>query len=183
MARIDDKFNKISKEYDNEMAESTSHIKNKPATPFMLQAIEEARTGINSNHGGPFGCIIVKNGQIIGRGHNQVVLNKDATCHGEIQAIRDASKTLNSFDLTGCELYTTGEPCSMCLSACIWANISKVFYGAKLEDNELIGFRDVKIDKMLGGRKNLPFTYKELNRKECLKLFEEYKNLKNKTNY
>lgn len=150
---------------------------------FMNMAIDEARSGILKNEGGPFGCVIVKNGDVVGVGHNQVVKKHDATCHGEIQAIRNASKNLKTFDLSGCELYTTGEPCNMCLSACIWANIDKIYYGCTIEDNTKIGFRDEKIDKIFNGRKKLGEYLKMLNRDECLKLFEEYNNLKNKTKY
>jgi guanine deaminase len=84
---------------------------------FMNIAIKEAQKAFMRNHGGPFGAVIVKDGKIIGRGHNQVVLKNDPTCHGEIQAIRNASKKLNSFDLTGCDIYTTSEPCPMCMGA------------------------------------------------------------------
>ena len=96
---------------------------------FMRSAIEQARIGIKNGEGGPFGSVIVKNGEIVGRGHNQVLINADATCHGEMQAIRDASKNLGTHDLSGCELYTTGEPCPMCLAACMWANIERIYFG------------------------------------------------------
>ena len=84
---------------------------------LMKRAIEEAREGIRAGHGGPFGTVIVKDGQIVGRGHNCVLRDHDATCHGEVAAIRDAGRHLGTYDLTGCELYTTGEPCHMCLCA------------------------------------------------------------------
>ena len=87
---------------------------------FMRQAIAEAREGIHAGHGGPFGTVIVKDGKIVGRGHNCVLSLNDPTCHGEVAAIRDAGKKLGTFDLSGCELYTTGEPCHMCLCACMW---------------------------------------------------------------
>ena len=90
---------------------------------YMKIAIEEAEKGMSNSEGGPFGCVVVKDGAIVGRGHNQVVARFDSTCHGEMQAIRDACKNLKSFDLSGCEIYTTGEPCNLCLAACIWARI------------------------------------------------------------
>ena len=96
---------------------------------FMSAAISEAREGIEKGHGVPFGCVIVKDGRIIGRGHNEVVARRDPTCHGEIMAIRDACGNLSSFDLQGCELYTTAEPCPMCFGAILWANIGKIFTG------------------------------------------------------
>lgn len=149
---------------------------------FMQLAIEEARTGIYNQHGGPFGSIIVRNGEIIGRGHNMVVANNDSTAHGEISAIRDAEKNINSFDLSGCVLYTTGEPCTMCLAACMWANIEKVYYGCTIKDNAIIGFRDEKFDNMFGGREAFSEYLFEMDREACLKLFDEYAGLE-KTNY
>lgn len=143
---------------------------------FMRNAIEEARIGIKNGHGGPFGTVIVKNGTIISSDHNRVLLNDDPTCHGEIAAIRDACDILDTHDLKGCTLYTTGEPCHMCLCACMWANIDKIYYGCTIEDNDRIGFRDDKFDKIFQGRDKL----KEngylvcLDREECLKLFDEY---------
>ena len=150
---------------------------NKERVELMRQAIAEARKGIHAGHGGPFGTVIVKDGKIVGRGHNCVLLLNDPTCHGEVAAIRDAGKNLNTFDLSGCELYTTGEPCHMCLCACMWANISKIYYGCTIEDNSIIGFRDGKFDKIFGGRDKLGDYMQEIDREECLKLFEEYNNM------
>ena len=93
---------------------------------YMRMAINEARKGIRNQHGGPFGAVIVKDGVVVGKGHNEVLKNNDPTCHGEMMAIHKACKKLKTFDLTGCELYTTGEPCPMCMSAILWANIDKV---------------------------------------------------------
>ena len=109
---------------------------------FMKIAIEEARKGIHNGHGGPFGAVVVKDGKIIGQGHNMVVKNNDPTCHGEVSAIRDACKNLNSFDLQGAEIYTTGEPCPMCLGAILWSNINQIYYGCSIQENDMIGFRD-----------------------------------------
>lgn len=86
---------------------------------YMELALAEAREGIQHNHGGPFGSIIVKDGKVIGQGHNMVLVNNDSTAHGEITAIRNAEANIESFDLTGAVLYTTGEPCPMCLAACL----------------------------------------------------------------
>lgn len=146
----------------------------------MKMAIEEAAEGISKGHGGPFGSIIVKDGVVVGRGHNMVLSNNDATAHGEVSAIRDAGKRLGSFDLSGCTIYTTGEPCHMCLTACMWANISKIYYGCSIADNGSIGFRDDKFDKIFGGRDKLGGFMEELDRKECLELFAEYKALDRK---
>ena len=148
---------------------------------WMRQAIAEAREGIRAGHGGPFGSVIVKNGKIVGRGHNCVLSLHDPTCHGEVAAIRDAGRNLGTHDLSGCELYTTGEPCHMCLCACLWANIRQVYYGCTIADNSLIGFRDGKFDGLFGGRDQLDGYLQELDRDECLALFEEYKNLQHET--
>ena len=117
---------------------------------FLKEAISEALDGIHNGHGGPFGCVIVKDDEIIGRGHNMVLKNNDSTAHGEIVAIRNAEKALKSYDLSGCTLYTTGEPCPMCLYAILWANIDAVYYGCTIEDNAEIGFRDQDFDELAG---------------------------------
>ena len=149
---------------------------------YMRMAIAEARKGIRAGHGGPFGCVIVKGDEVVGKGHNQVVKNNDPTCHGEIMAIHKACKKLGTFDLSGCELYTTGEPCPMCMSAILWANIDKVYYGCNILDTEDIGFRDKKFYEMqqIDARKH--FIH-ELDRKQCLKLYGEYKRISDKVNY
>ena len=143
----------------------------------MQLAIEEARTGIHAGHGGPFGTVIVKDGELVGRGHNCVLSHHDATCHGEVAAIRDAGSRLGTHDLSGCILYTTGEPCHMCLCACMWANISKIYYGCTIADNGRIGFRDDKFNDIFGGREKLGDFMEEMDRDECLKLFDEYMSL------
>ncbi|MDO5330709.1 MAG: nucleoside deaminase [Bacillota bacterium] len=150
---------------------------------FMLEAIAEARLGINNGHGGPFGAVIVKDGKIVGRGHNQVIKNQDATCHGEMMAIRDASKNLNSFDLSGCEIYTTGYPCPMCMGAILWANIDKVYYGCDVHDTEKIGFRDNAFYEKLSSEEEKKSFIKEIGRKECLDLYGEYMKIQGGANY
>lgn len=141
---------------------------------FMRIAVNEAYDGIRRGHGGPFGTAIVKDGQLIASGHNHVLVYNDPTCHGEVDAIRKACRELGTFDLSGCELYTTGEPCHMCLCACMWANISKIYYGCTIADNEMIGFRDNKFDKIFGGRDRLGNYMEETDREACLKLFDDY---------
>ena len=136
---------------------------------FMKLAIDEAKKGIRNKEGGPFGSVIVKDGQVVGCGHNKVVANNDPTAHGEMMAIRDACNRLGTFDLTGCELYTTSEPCPMCKCAIMWANIKKVYYGCTVNDAEDIGFRDVVFATQSP-------ECVEVDRAECLNLFEEYKN-------
>ena len=140
---------------------------------YMKIAIEEAYEGIRKGHGGPFGTVIVKDGRIIGRGHNRVLLNHDATCHGEMEAIRDASRNIGSHDLSGAVLYTTAAPCPMCKGAILWANIEKVYYGCNVRDTDSIGFRDEIFFK----RWNDPGDDNygdELDREACLTLFRDY---------
>lgn len=139
---------------------------------FMDEAIKEAYLGIKNNHGGPFGSVVVKDGKIIGRGHNRVLLHQDPTCHGEVEAIRDACKNISSHDLSGCELYTTAEPCPMCKGAILWANITKVYYGCNIEDTDRIGFRD----QVFYDNWNNEDIMVEQDRDSCLKLFEDYAN-------
>ena len=142
--------------------------------PYMQIAIEEALAGITQHHGGPFGASVVKNGIVVGQGHNRVLLDNDPTCHGEIAAIRNACALMGTYDLSGCELYTTGEPCPMCLFACLWANIDRVYYGCTIEDNAAIGFRDEEFDHLAGDRKSLRDYLIQLDRDACLLLFDYY---------
>lgn len=138
---------------------------------YMQNAIEEAYQGIRAGHGGPFGAVIVKDGRIVGRGHNCVIRDQDATMHGEIAAIRDASRALGTFDLSGCTLYSTAEPCPMCMCASLWANIDKIYYGCNRCDTEDIGFRDNKFYEIIcdpGER------VAQCDRDKCLKLFHDY---------
>ena len=142
---------------------------------YMQIAIDEAREGIHAGHGGPFGSVIIKDGKIVAKGHNTVLADNDSTAHGEVNAIREAERKLETYDLSGCEIYTTGEPCPMCLAACMWANISKIYYGCTISDNESIGFRDAKFDRMFGSREAFSEYLEENDRDACLELFEEYK--------
>lgn len=156
---------------------------------YMQIANELAKQNIVTNKGGPFGAVIVKNNVIVGVGNNHVVANNDPTAHAEIIAIRDACKTLNTFDLTGCEIYSSCYPCPMCLSAIIWANIKTVYYGNTKEDANDIGFRDNMIYKYLEEKD----TKKEnesilkmisMDREETIKVFNIYKDkTENKTMY
>ncbi len=143
---------------------------------FMEIAVREAREGIRAGDGGPFGAVVVKNGEVVASGHNCVLKDNDSTCHGEIDVIRKAEQKLQTYDLSGCELYTTGEPCPMCLAAILWANIEKVYYGCTLEDSGRIGFRDARFDKLLGGFvEDLPEGFLEnQDREMCLEVFGEY---------
>ena len=149
---------------------------------FMDLARNEALSGIGNGHGGPFGAVIVKDGNLISAGHNRVLANNDSTCHGEIDAIRRAEYELGTYDLSNCELYTTAEPCPKCLAAILWANIKKVYYGCSVEDTEIIGFRDKKFEEMLGQNTKLGDLMEQHDREMCLELFDEY-NRMDKTIY
>lgn len=149
---------------------------------YMDEALKEAYEGINNGHGGPFGSVVVKDGVIVGRGHNRVLLKKDPTCHGEMEAIRDACKNLGTHDLTGCVLYTTAAPCPMCLGGILWSNIKEAYYGCTVNDTDKIGFRDDVFYKYLNGDDDILELRKE-NREECLKLFREYESNKDNRRY
>lgn len=144
---------------------------------FMLQAVKEAFSGVEHNHGGPFGAVIVKNGKIISKAHNQVLKNSDPTAHAEINAIKKASKKLKTFDLSGCEIYTTCMPCPMCLGAIKWANIKTLYYGATSKDADTIGFRDQEFyEKEV-------LEFKNIDREECLGPFKVWSAKEDKTLY
>jgi tRNA(Arg) A34 adenosine deaminase TadA len=109
---------------------------------FMMRAIEVAQAGMDNNAGGPFGCVIARDGKIIGEGNNGVTSTNDPTAHAEIVAIRAACRALNSFQLDGCSVYTSCEPCPMCLGAIYWARPAHVFYACTREDAAAVGFDD-----------------------------------------
>ena len=152
---------------------------------YMKVANELAEENLTTNAGGPFGACVVKDGEIIGRGSNKVISENDPTAHAEINAIREACKNIGSHDLSGCELYTSCYPCPMCLSAIIWANIKKVYYGNTKEDAAEIGFRDEFIYEYIknGNRNADVLALESMDREETIKAFEEYKNKDDKVNY
>ncbi|MBQ9297766.1 MAG: nucleoside deaminase [Clostridia bacterium] len=141
---------------------------------FMEEANKLAEKGFKSGDGGPFGAVIVKNGEIIARGNNKVLCSNDPTAHAEVVAIREASKKLNTYDLSGCILYTSCEPCPMCLSAIIWANIKEVYYACTREDAASIGFRDELIYEFLKGNAKELIKLSNIDREDCVNNFEEY---------
>ncbi|MCR5561928.1 MAG: nucleoside deaminase [Desulfovibrio sp.] len=112
---------------------------------------EVRKSAIELREGGPFGAVVYKDGRIVGKGVNRVTSLNDPTAHAEIVDIRDACRRLQTYDLSGCELYATGYPCPMCMSAIIWANIKKVYYSCDYEDAARIGFRDEHIFRFLQG--------------------------------
>ncbi|MBC6368288.1 nucleoside deaminase [Algoriphagus sp. AK58] len=151
---------------------------------FMRQAIELAKNGMEAGNGGPFGCLIVKDGQIVGQGSNMVLKTNDPTAHAEIVAIREACKNLNNFQLEGCEVYTSCEPCPMCLGAIFWARPAKVYYACTKEDAADAGFDDEFIYQEIEitpEKRQIPMI--AMMREESLKAFELWKEKGDKTLY
>ena len=150
---------------------------------FMIRAIKLSIENVNLG-GGPFGSIIVKNDKIIAEGSNKVTLNNDPTAHGEIVAIRKACKNLNNFNLSGCELYSTCEPCPMCLSAIYWARIEKVYYANTRDDAQKIDFDDSLIySELLKNVKKRKIPMVQMMRDEALKAFELWGKKTDKVKY
>lgn len=150
----------------------------------MQKAIELAKKGMLSGNGGPFGCIIVKDGKIVGQGSNMVLKTKDPTAHAEVVAIRDACKNLDNFQLDGCEVYTSCEPCPMCLGAIFWARPAKVFFACTKEDAADAGFDDAFIYQEIEVKpENRQIPMIPLMREESLEAFELWKEKGDKTLY
>lgn len=138
----------------------------------MLRAIELAERNASSVTGGPFGAVVVKDGKVIAEASNTVTVDNDPTAHAEVNAIRKACAALGTFDLSGCELYTSCEPCPMCLAACYWAHIDKVYYAADREDAAAAGFDDSDIYREVAlpvDRRRIPFVH--IMEKEGLRPF------------
>ena len=150
----------------------------------MSQAIALGRQGMNDQGGGPFGAVVVCDGQIVGRGHNQVTSRLDPTAHAEVMAIRAACQSLGRFELKGCELYTSCEPCPMCLAAIYWARLERVFYACTRHDAAEIGFDDDFIYEQLPleiAARSLPME--QIEREHSLELFREWVAKPDKTPY
>jgi tRNA(Arg) A34 adenosine deaminase TadA len=151
---------------------------------FMMRAIELARHGMRGGHGGPFGAVIVRDGEIVGEGWNQVLANNDPTAHGEVIAIRAACKNLGTFSLDGCEIHTTGEPCPMCLGAIQWARMHRIFYGFNIHDAASIGFDDTEFHHQMKLPPELrAIPSEECCREEALDLIREYEDMPQKKPY
>lgn len=141
---------------------------------LLNEALKEAKIGVLKKHGGPFGAVIVdKNGNIISKGHNEVLISHDPTMHAEVSAIRKACQKLETNDLSDYIIYSTCEPCPMCLSAIIWSSIKTVYFGTTRKDAEKTGFRDDLIYNYFAN-KNKILNREYLFNKECLKLMEDY---------
>ena len=151
---------------------------------FMREAIRLSIANVEENKGGPFGAVVVKEGRIIARGTNRVTIENDPTAHAEVVAIREACKILNSFQLTGCEIYASCEPCPMCLAAIYWARPDKLYYANSKEDASAIDFDDLFIYEEIAkpvNERNL-FT-QQIMRDEALQAFEKWKTSTNKIEY
>ena len=151
----------------------------------MKIAIEESKYTSENNYknGGPFGAVILKNGEIVSIAHNTVIESKDPTAHAEVNAIRLATKKLNTHDLTGCTLYVNAEPCPMCLSAIIWANIKEVYYANTKEEAGNIGFRDDLIYDYIKNRDGNILKTHHVENEKAKEIFEEFKTNENKIMY
>lgn len=151
---------------------------------LMKEAIKLSREKMLANEGGPFGAIVVKDNKIISRGWNKVTSGNDPTAHAEVVAIREACKTLNTFDLTGCEIYTSCEPCPMCLASIYWAHIDKIYYANTRKDAADINFSDdflyQEISKPIEDREK-PML--QVLREEAITVFEQWKNKTDKVTY
>lgn len=151
---------------------------------FMMEAIALSQNGVRNNEGGPFGCIVVKGDTIVGRGNNKVTSSNDPTAHAEVVAIRDACKNLGTFQLEGCEIYTSCEPCPMCLGAIYWARPKVVYFANSRQDAANIGFDDSMIYEELGidlDKRKIPII--NLGSEDALKIFEEWQNKEDKIEY
>ncbi len=151
---------------------------------FMRIAVKFSQEGMRKNKGGPFGAVVVKNNRIVGRGYNRVTSGNDPTAHAEVVAIRDACKKLRSFQLNDCELFTSCEPCPMCLGAIYWARPKTVYYANTRKDAARIGFDDKfiydEIKKPIARRR---YKLKKVNLKEAKGPFNEWQKKNNKTKY
>lgn len=151
---------------------------------FMREAIREAEAGLRGGRGGPFGCVIVRRGEIIARGNNRVTSNHDPTAHAEIIAIREACRALNTFSLPECELYTNCEPCPMCLAAIYWARIPRIYYGNTRADAAAIGFDDSYIYEQLSFAPEMrALDMQALLRDEAQAAFREWQTKPDKVSY
>lgn len=151
---------------------------------FMREAIRISIEKMRRNHGGPFGAVVVKNNRIVGRGWNRVTSSNDPTAHAEVMAIRDACRRLKTFSLEGCELYTSCEPCPMCLAAIYWARLKRVYFGNTRQDAARIGFDDDLIYHEVArpvSKRSLPM--KRLLETETLAAFAEWQRKPDKIPY
>jgi guanine deaminase len=151
---------------------------------FMMEAISLSKKAIENNEGGPFGCVVVKNDKIIGRGNNKVIAENDPTAHAEVMAIRDACKNLGTFQLEGCEVYSSCEPCPMCLGAIYWARPKAVYYANTRDDAASVGFDDSMIyDEIKCNTEERKIPLINLCHQDAFTVFESWASKNDKTLY
>ncbi|REL33093.1 nucleoside deaminase [Rhodohalobacter sp. SW132] len=151
---------------------------------FMKRAIQIAQNGMDENQGGPFGCVVVKNGAIIAEGNNRVTSSNDPTAHAEVVAIRKACEALGTFQLEGCDIYTSCEPCPMCLGAIYWSRPDRIFYAATRYDAADAGFDDSYIyEELKVPDRERKIPTENISRDQAVKLFEAWKRKEDKTDY
>ena len=151
---------------------------------FMQEAIDLSFTGMANKEGGPFGAVVVRNNEIIGRGNNRVTKDNDPTSHAEIYAIRDASKNIGSFQLTDCVVYTSCEPCPMCLAAIYWARVKKIYFGCSRIDAAAIGFDDDFIyEEIKKSKTHRSIEVEQISRVDAIEAFLEWENKIDKVKY
>lgn len=142
--------------------------------PYMKAALEEARLSMEQDHGGPFGCVLVRQGQIVGKGHHALRSDGKTFFPGEWEAILAARENLGAYELSGCELFTVCEPGHLCLCLCLQSGVEKIHYGATLKDQESVGFSDERFS-VFSGREKLGDYLACLDRDECMNLLDEYR--------
>jgi tRNA(Arg) A34 adenosine deaminase TadA len=154
---------------------------------YMRRVIELAQRGMDTGHGGPFGAVIVKAGEIVGEAHNEVLSSNDPTAHAELLAVRRASARLKTFNLSGCELYTNGAPCCMCMSSMLWARLDRVYYALSMEDSRDIGLGDEpfyeELARPLGDRRIIPMEQNRELAREARVVYEAWVNKPGKVQF
>ena len=179
--------NSFNKKFLDEAANQLSHHneeEDRSPTRFMTMAIDLAIKGVEANEGGPFGCVVVKDGKVIGVGNNQVTSKNDPTAHAEMLAIRQACDQLGSHQLEGCAIYTSCEPCPMCLGAIYWARPDKVFYACSHKDAAKSGFDDAFIYKEIDlDPQSRKINFEQIGENEARRAFEAWDSKEDKIRY
>lgn len=151
---------------------------------FMKEAISLSQMAIDTKTGGPFGAVIVKDREIVGRGRNRVTIDNDPTAHAEVNAIREACRTLNTFNLSGCVIYTSCEPCPMCFGAISWARLDKIYYAATKDDAASIGFDDAFLYKELSlPKEERHIPTQQIEQSSAVRVFTQWATLDGKIDY
>jgi guanine deaminase len=154
---------------------------------FMQRVLELSQQGMQNGHGGPFGCVIVKDGTMVGEAHNEVLSSNDPTAHAELLAVRRASAMLKTFNLSGCELYTNGAPCCMCMSSMLWARIDRGYYVLSMDDSRTIGLGDEpfyeELARPLNQRQIIPMIQEPELKEQARAVYETWAKKPNKIQF